>query len=215
MNKASRSYIFALIFALSVFPIFCEAGGSKDKINEADSINYDALRASENKENSSGHDEENIAFTGADGKIEKDQRRGESFWLLLRVLVVLFIVILAAYFVLLLLKKATRIEESDDPFFRLITTLNLGSGKNVVLLTLLDKAYLVGVSETAVSLIAEINDKDLIDSMNVYFDKNQNVNKPRNFSDILNIFLKSAKKSGGIYSENSDFSKVNKRDRDE
>lgn len=213
MNKTNRFCIlFVLISAFFVFLLSSETIESEKKISEPSVESSDVLNKNGDKGSAFTHDEENIPFTAGSEKIEKEQHKVESFWLLLRVLVVLFIVIFAAYFILLLLKKATRIEENDDPFFRLITMLNIGNGKNIALITLVDKAYIVGVSDSTLSLIAEINDKDLVDSMNVYFDKKRNVSKPRNFSDILNIFLKNTKKPGSIYSEEEDFGKPDERE---
>ena len=45
------------------------------------------------------------------------------------------------------------------------------------------------------------SDKELVDAMNLYADEQQNVKKPRTFSDILDIFMPNGPKdNGGILS---------------
>ena len=58
------------------------------------------------------------------------------------------------------------------------------------------------VCDNTISLISEITDKDLVDSMNVYADKKKNSAKPRNFEELLSIFTK-----GSSSQSSSDVSK--------
>nr|WP_246428868.1 flagellar biosynthetic protein FliO [Treponema rectale] len=83
---------------------------------------------------------------------------------------------------------------SDDPFLRNVSSISLGLGKSVQIITLIDKAYIVGVSESGVSLIDKIDDRELINAMNLYNDKHADVKKPRSFAEILDIFLPPKKK---------------------
>ena len=67
---------------------------------------------------------------------------------------------------------------------------------------MVDKGFVVGVSEDSVSLISEINDKELIDAMNLYSDKKKRTQKPRSFADVLEIFMPK-KKDSNIYGDSS------------
>jgi flagellar protein FliO/FliZ len=54
--------------------------------------------------------------------------------------------------------------------------------------------------------VGEISDKELVDSMNLYADKNDNTKRPRSFSDILSIFMPNSNpnlKSQNVYGSSS------------
>ena len=116
-------------------------------------------------------------------------------WDFIRMLLVLAVVVAAIYVLFRFVKKRTMPSaSSDDPFLRNVSSISLGLGKSVQIITLIDKAYIVGVSESGVSLIDKIDDKELINAMNLYNDKHSEVRKPRSFAEILDIFLPSKKK---------------------
>lgn len=127
---------------------------------------------------------------------------GFSFWDVLRVILVLALIVGCIYFVLWLIKRGMKISPSDDPFLRKVSSLDLAPGKSVQIVSLVDKAYMLGVCDNTISLISEITDKDLVDSMNVYADKKKNSAKPRNFEELLSIFTK-----GSSSQSSSDVSK--------
>ena len=54
---------------------------------------------------------------------------------------------------------------------------------------------MLGVAESNVNLIAEIDDKEMIDAMNLYADQHNQTKKPRTFSDVLDLFM--PKKNSG------------------
>ena len=102
--------------------------------------------------------------------------------------------------VLWLFKRSMRTQESDDPFLRLVSSVQLGNGKSAQIITLVDRAYIVGVAENSVNLIAEVTDKELVDAMNLYSDEHKNVKKPRSFADILDIFMPGGPRDkGGVF----------------
>ena len=55
-------------------------------------------------------------------------------------------------------------------------------------MTLVDKAYLIGVSENSVNLIAEVNDKELVEALNLHAERQGSVPRPKNFSEVLDLF---------------------------
>ena len=75
-------------------------------------------------------------------------------------------------------------------FMRLVSTINLSPTKSISIVTLTDKyAYMIGVSDDSVNLISQIDDVELIQALNLYSDKQKNTNKPKNFEDILELFM--------------------------
>ncbi len=118
-----------------------------------------------------------------------EMRSPSGVGLFLRMVIVLAIVVALIYAVMRFMRKTTSLPETDDPFLRRVASLSLGAGKSVQVVTLLDHAYLVGTSDAGINLIGEIADKELVDSMNLYADKNSQTKKPRSFSDVLELFM--------------------------
>lgn len=119
-----------------------------------------------------------------------------AVWLFIRMVLVLALVVALMYAVLRFMRKGTAATDTDDPFLRRVAGLSLGQGKSVQVVTLLDHAYLVGISDSAINLIGEVHDKELVDSMNLYADKNTATKKPRSFSDVLELFMPMAGRGG-------------------
>lgn len=111
-----------------------------------------------------------------------------------RMIVVLIIVIGLIYGVLWFIKKKTNIVKTDDEYLRRAAYINIAPGKTVEVITLIDKAYLIGVTEDNITLLGEIHDDELIKAMNLSADKKNNTKKPANFSEVLDMFL--VKKGG-------------------
>ena len=106
-----------------------------------------------------------------------------------RMIVVLIIVIGLIYGVLWFIKKKTNVVKTDDDYLRRAAYINIAPGKTVEVITLIDKAYLIGVTEDNITLLGEIHDEELIKAMNLTADKKNNTKKPASFSDVLDMFL--------------------------
>lgn len=140
-----------------------------------------------------------------------------TFFLILKMLVFLAVVIAIIYVVLWFFKRSVKVQENDDKFLRQVASVTLAPGKTVQIVTLLDKkAFVVGVSEAGIELISEFENpdakpedyKELIQAMNLYSDSQRNVQKPKNFADILEIFMpngpkdsKTGKNSSSVFSD--------------
>lgn len=110
-------------------------------------------------------------------------------WVVLRTLLVLAFVILVMWLVFKFMKKGMQPGAENDPFLRKVSSITLSPGKSVQIVTLMEHAYIIGVTDNAVNLIGTVDDKELIDAMNLYADKNGNTKKPRNFEEILDLFM--------------------------
>jgi len=137
-------------------------------------------------------------------------------WEVFKMILTLALVVAIIYGVAYFFKKGLKQKNNEDPFLRQVSKVTLSPGKSVQIVTLLDKAYIIGVTDDNINLLGEVEDKELINSMNLYSDKNENTVKPKTFADILNIFMPdSSKKSGGIFSGNKkDSSDFLRRQRD-
>lgn len=122
-------------------------------------------------------------------------RSPNGVWVFIRMILVLALVILIIWLVFKLMKKNMAPGTDNDPFLRKVSQVTVSPGKTVQIVTLLDHAYLIGVGEDSINLLGTIDDKELIDAMNLYADKHSNTTKPRSFADILDIFMPNGPRS--------------------
>lgn len=121
--------------------------------------------------------------------------------LFVRMIIVLIIVVVLIYFVFFFIKKKTNYVKDDDDFLRRVASLSLAPGKSVEVVTLVDKAFLIGVTDDKISLIGEITDAELIQAMNLNADKKKSQKKPVNFDDVLGMFMGNKSKNVDIYKD--------------
>ena len=119
----------------------------------------------------------------------------------LRLIVVLILLCVACYFIVRLLRKSQRGQADSDPFLKMVASLSLGQEKSVAVVTLGGRAFLVGVAEHSVSLIAEITDTELIDQMNLSSSVNTPVRK--SFAEMLSDLIPKFRKEVGSFSTSS------------
>ncbi|QTQ11741.1 flagellar biosynthetic protein FliO [Treponema parvum] len=139
-------------------------------------------------------------------KSEQEARRSQSystFSVFIRMILVLVFVVALMYVIVRFMRNGLRRPENKDPFLRLVSSVSLSPGKSVQVFTLLDHAYIVGVSDSSVNLIDKIDDKDLVDSMNLYADKNENSSRPKNFNDILALFMPNSAENKNVFKKSA------------
>jgi flagellar protein FliO/FliZ len=129
------------------------------------------------------------AQTIADGANKASS--ANSIWILLRVVLVLAIVCAGIYGVVYLLKRTTKINAGNDPYLKNIASLALSPNKSVRVISVGSQAFIIGVTDQAISLIAELTDRELIDAMNLESDKNSSV-PVGSFASVLTSFLPKA-----------------------
>jgi flagellar protein FliO/FliZ len=83
----------------------------------------------------------------------------------LRMMLVLGLVIAAIYGMYALLKRSARPKSADDSYLRVLAATTLAAGRSLHVVSLGDKAWLIGSTDTSVGLISEIQDKELIDAL--------------------------------------------------
>ena len=119
-----------------------------------------------------------------------------------RMIIVLIVVVLLIYAFFWFVKRKTNNNlKTDDDYLRRVAYLNIAPGKTVEVITLIDKAYLIGVTEDNISLLGEIDDKELITAMNLNSDKKSNIKKPATFSEVLELFLQKGNKKKSVFSQ--------------
>lgn len=128
-------------------------------------------------------------------------KQPSTAWTFIKMILFLCLVVAAIYAVMWFFKKKVNNTKSDDNFLRRVSSLNIGPGKSVEIVTLLDSAYILGVTDSNINVIDQIEDKELIEALNLNFDKNQNVKKPMNFADVLDIFMPNGPRNKNIYED--------------
>ena len=86
-------------------------------------------------------------------------------WPVVRMILVLALVAAALYGVVFFIKKAGRKPEVQDQNLKVLAGVHLGSNRYAHVISLGSKAWLVGTADGGVNLIAEIDEKEILDSM--------------------------------------------------
>ena len=152
---------------------------------------YSQTSAGENNASATSITEESIVLTddlAADRPVE-NYKGPSTVAMFVRMILVLVIVIGIIYGVLWFIKKKTNVVKTDDDYLRRAAYINIAPGKTVEVITLINKAYLIGVTEDNITMLGEIQDEELIKAMNLSADKKNNTKKPATFADVLDMFL--------------------------
>lgn len=118
-----------------------------------------------------------------------------SIWILVRIVLVLALVCAGIYGVVYLMKKSTGTKAGNDPYLKNIASLYFSPNKSVQVISLGERAYLVGVTDQAINLIAELQDKELVDAMNLQSDK-KNPLPMGTFQSVIANFIPGIGKKG-------------------
>ncbi|WP_333760430.1 flagellar biosynthetic protein FliO [Treponema paraluiscuniculi] len=106
------------------------------------------------------------------------------FSLLLRFSLVLCVVCAAVYGFLRLIRRSAFLSSAHDPFLKRLACLPIAPGRAVYVVGLAERAFVLAASDTCISLIAEVKDKELIDTMNIVADE-QGTDARADFSQML------------------------------
>jgi len=143
-----------------------------------------------------------LSSSSESSELETSQTRKSLLPTLIKVIVFLILVVAAIYAVMWFFRRKGKISKSDDDYLRRVSSLPLGPGKSVDVVTLLDKGYLIGVTDGSINLLSEIEDTELIQAMNLDFDKRKNSKGPLTFEDVLEKFMPNGPRTNkNIYSE--------------
>jgi len=145
-------------------------------------------------------DETAFRITDSGGQQPAAPGRFSTVWILIRMVLVLAFVLACVYAVIYFMRQGMKTGTDTDPFLRRVSSLSLSPGKSVQIVTLLDNAYLIGVTDNSINLIGQVSDKELVDAMNLYADRTAKNDKPRTFNDILSLFMNSSSSGKTIFS---------------
>jgi flagellar protein FliO/FliZ len=112
---------------------------------------------------------------------------GPSIWTFIRMVLVLALAAAAVYGVVFFIKRSSKKKGADDPFLKVLANAHLGSNRYAHIVSVGDKAWLLGSSDGGVSLIGEIQDKDLLNAMLIEDSKRADEKTPVLFPDFLSV----------------------------
>ena len=132
-----------------------------------------------------------------------------SIFLFVRMVVVLALVTLCIYLVMRFFKRGSQSAFSSDPYLKKTASLTLSPGKSLHVVTLDDNAFIIGVTDAAVNLIGKVENKELVDAMNLHAEEQNATRLPRDFSRLLDLFGGAQNKGArGKGSENKPVSQI-------
>ncbi|MDR2901410.1 MAG: flagellar biosynthetic protein FliO [Treponema sp.] len=146
------------------------------------------------QDNASSVIDENQFFIG--DPVAEDENQdpfgGSSFFLILRMILVLVLSAAAIYALVFFVKKISLPKKIQDPYLKVLSSASLGPNRSVHVISLGEKAWLVGSADNSVSLISEIDDKETIDAMLLDDSRNSANGNTGRFIDFRSIFSRLA-----------------------
>jgi flagellar protein FliO/FliZ len=192
INKSLMAVLFGMVFLLFVYPLTAQSVENNTAESESAVSSLDLER-------SITFSDEPSAINLSDSGVKKSS--GSGIGIFVRMIVALVIIVGLIYFVFWFIKKKSNVVSNDDDYLRRVAAINVAPGKSVQVVTLIDKAYLIGVTDDSITLLGEINDDELIKAMNLNADKKTNNKKPTTFSEVLDMFLVKSGKQKNVFSE--------------
>lgn len=187
--KAFKAICCALMLSISQIPVFADESLNKTSQAPSSEKQSEQQQALQSLPQSKSETQAAQNWNWNSGDYEQSQQSSSTFGLFVKMVLSLGVVLGLAYLAMRVLRRGTKIRTSDDPFLRHVSHLPLSSNRSVDVVTILNHAYILGVSDNAINLIGQIEDEELVNSMNLYADKNDNTKRPRSFDDILSIFM--------------------------
>ena len=204
-TKRSIKKTLAVFLCMTAFCLGFSQTAQADSTENQDSSNVSILKASESNY-TFGNVSADVTDTSANGTNSTEngnsgtgnRTNGLRLWdtigPFVNMILVLVVVIACIYGIVWLLKKGMRPGAENDPYLKKTASITLSPGKTVQIVTLQEKAYLLGVSESSITLISEIDDKEFVDAMNLNTPVG-NGKKPADFASLLASLTGSAKRT--------------------
>lgn len=167
-SEYARTILFVLVFAFTVYPVFSQDGADGDPgATRAGAVSGVDSSPSDNM---TPEGESSLLFTDTgenpDGTEQVPEIGTFGVGDLLRMVIVLVLVAGAVYGVIALLRRRIPAQEEDaDSPIQVLATRRLGTGNEVFAVMVGKSVFLLGGSDSGVSRLATIDDKETIDEL--------------------------------------------------
>ncbi|MFP3040194.1 flagellar biosynthetic protein FliO [Treponema primitia] len=110
-----------------------------------------------------------------------------TVFFVLRMVLVLALAAAAIYGLVFFFKRLSRSPEQKNPYLKILARTPMGAGSSVAVVSVGNKAWLVGAGDNGVSLISEITDQEMVDAMLLDDSRKGSDGAPKflNFSALL------------------------------
>ncbi len=188
--SAKKGILFVFVMVLALF-LFAEEESDLKIGDDSDNDkleNTAAVKPSAGETTSSAQAGANLQNDARSSQLDLavNERPRSASTGLLQLVVALIIVCILAYVILKFLKKSTKVFGVDDPYLKTVASMNISQNKSIHVISLGEKAYIIGVTDSAINPIAEVDDKNLIDAMNLEASKKSGVQN----KDFASVFAK-------------------------
>lgn len=131
-------------------------------------------------------------------RLKNEQEQSSYALYIFRLVFSLAFVVVLAYVVIRLMRRSGRFSFSnDDSYLKLVANLNIEQGKSIKIFTLGNMAYVIGVTNHSITKIAEVEDKDLVSSMNLKADEESSITSS-SFSSVFSAIFPARKSSSKV-----------------
>jgi flagellar protein FliO/FliZ len=111
-----------------------------------------------------------------------------SVFVILRMVLILALAAAAIYGLVFFFKRISGPRDQKNPYLKVLARVPMGAGSSAAVVSVGNKAWLVGVGDNGVSLISEITDQEMVDAMLLDDSRRGNDGggpKSRSFSALL------------------------------
>jgi flagellar protein FliO/FliZ len=163
-----------LFFHTQAVPLYSQT------VDEAESVTVQEFPGSRNRE------AEEAIILGETPAVAA--QGGPSVPAVIRMLLTLVLAAAAIYGIVYFIRKASKKNyENKDPFLKVLASAHLGLNRYAHIVSVGSKAYLVGASDGGVSLIDEVDDKDILNAMLLEDSSKSADEKPGRINDFISI----------------------------
>ncbi|MGI9256826.1 MAG: FliO/MopB family protein [Salinispira sp.] len=130
-----------------------------------------------------------LSFSDDSQAIEEGDQAVQVFGFgdLIRMVLVLALVVGMIYGLYFLLRRSKKVLEDESSFISLLSTQTLPGGRQLYIVDVAGRVYLLGAGDGNLSLITEIDDKPTIDALRL--ESSRQDLRPRSFSQLMNTFF--------------------------
>jgi flagellar protein FliO/FliZ len=113
-----------------------------------------------------------------------------SGWAVFRMILVLALAALAIYGVVFFIKRAARPRPEQNPHLKILASVPLGPGAFSAVISVGSRAYLVGGGDGGVSLIAEIDEQEALETMLIDYARREAEGRGPSLPDFSSLLRK-------------------------
>ena len=141
MKNAKKSLFLLILFSISI-SVFAQNSGAQAAASD-NAVSSEAQITLNLADDNNA--ESNLSVTGG--------QKQSAVWPFIKMFLILAVLVAAIYGVIYFIKRNVNKTVDEDQYLRRVAFLNLAPGKSVEVITLLEHAYIVGVSDVGINLI--------------------------------------------------------------